>query len=41
MMAMRAMIIKTMMMTLMKMKNTMVMTLTSMTMIEYDKNENE
>jgi hypothetical protein len=40
-MTMRTMIIKIMMMTLMKMKNMMVMTLTRMTMIKCDKNEND
>jgi hypothetical protein len=40
-MPIRTMIIKMMMMTLMKMKNMMVMTLTGMMMIKYDKNEKE
>ncbi len=40
-MTMKTMIIKIMMMTLMKMKNMMVMKLTRRTMIKYDKNENE
>jgi hypothetical protein len=40
-MTMRKMIRKIMMMTLMKMKNMMVMMLTKMTMIKYDKNEYE
>jgi hypothetical protein len=40
-MRMRTTMIKIMMMTLMKMKNMMVMMLTRMTMIKYDKNENE
>jgi hypothetical protein len=40
-MTMRTMIIKIMMMTLMKMKNMMVIMLTRMTMIKYDKNESE
>jgi hypothetical protein len=40
-MTMRTMLIKIMMMTSMKIKNMMVMTLTRMMMIKYDKNENE
>jgi hypothetical protein len=40
-MTMRTMIVKIMMTTLMKMKIMMVMTLTRMAMIKYDKNENE
>ena len=40
-MTMRTMIIKIMMMTLMKMKNMVVMALSRMTMIKYDNNENE
>jgi hypothetical protein len=40
-MRMRTMIKKIMMTTLMKMKNMMVMMLTRMTMIKYDKNQNE
>jgi hypothetical protein len=40
-MAMRTLIIKIMLMTLMKIKNMVVMTLTRMTMIKYGQNENE
>ncbi len=40
-MMMRTMIIKIMMMTLIKMKKMMVMTLTRMAMIKYDKKINE
>ncbi len=40
-MVMRTMIIKIMLMTFMKMKNMIVVTLTRMTMIKYGQNENE
>jgi hypothetical protein len=40
-MMMKTMIIKIMIMSLMKMENIMVMMLTRMRMIKYDKNENE